>query len=422
MKSYRLIILISIIIYSIEGQCHPISEEEFIKYKKSWEMIDDGGFGLIYKTIERGAEIVIKEPKIKTKIQMEVFINEVNNLKLFNEFDDEKENVVRFIDCYSTESGLKNFLRLEKLGISFDSGWFRRELKQLNLSQKLNIFINLTKKVKFIHELNRVHCDLKPGNIVLTEDNNDFKLVDFGFTMNAANNSCQGGSIGFTPPEAKQLKIYGSGDNKKFDIFSLGSILGYILFDGNDVPNKFIQASKSQPINNDSAITYYLKRIDGMFKDARITLQENMIYFERMEMALKEIVRRMMSDSVIERPNINLLYSVMNEIKELFDFLFDDKEGKRNPRTPYIISQILKRKSSLKQKLVSTNNQARKSMKNMPKYKNLQKEFLLGDDFGFLPNIYDPISAKLTNKPFDRYYLRSLNTNIPIKRYNYFII
>ena len=89
----------------------------------------------------------------------------------------------------------------------------QHQSKRLSLIQRLNIAIDVAYALEYLHHLCQiqiVHCDLKPSNILLDEDMvahvGDFGLVNFLFQ--ASNNSLQGqtlsvglkGSIGYIPP------------------------------------------------------------------------------------------------------------------------------------------------------------------------------------------------------------------------------
>lgn len=78
-----------------------------------------------------------------------------------------------------------------------------------------------------MHDLGVVHKDLKPDNIMLTE-NSEIKIVDFGFSTvlapgELATSLC--GSLAYSAPEILLELPHDS----KADIWSLGVILFYML-------------------------------------------------------------------------------------------------------------------------------------------------------------------------------------------------
>jgi len=111
------------------------------------------------------------------------------------------------------------------------------------------LLIDILKGVKFIHEIDICHHDLKPENIIIEFDPNKTykaKLIDFGLAtcnkfkysngVNYNNNLCKctGGTIQFTSPEKLSLSniknIYKTYDGYKSDIWSIGVLYYNLCF------------------------------------------------------------------------------------------------------------------------------------------------------------------------------------------------
>ena len=92
----------------------------------------------------------------------------------------------------------------------------------------INWFIEICEAIKYIHNKNILHRDLKELNIFLTSNNN-IKLGDFGLAkqLNANNNVAftMVGTIIYESPEILNGRPY----DKKSDIWSLGVILYHLL-------------------------------------------------------------------------------------------------------------------------------------------------------------------------------------------------
>lgn len=102
----------------------------------------------------------------------------------------------------------------------------------LTFKKRLHIFVQICKAIQFIHKHKVLHRDIKPGNIMIT-DNLDVKLTDFGLahiidTRDTSSENQIAGSPAYMSPEA-----FDENDtiDHHSDIFSLG-VLGYELFTG----------------------------------------------------------------------------------------------------------------------------------------------------------------------------------------------
>lgn len=82
-----------------------------------------------------------------------------------------------------------------------------------------------------------IHCDIKPGNIMITEDGN-ICLIDFNISLDGENNKDLVGlsSVFASPEQIKkaQYKLrYGSGDliqmNERTDLYSLGAVFYFVM-------------------------------------------------------------------------------------------------------------------------------------------------------------------------------------------------
>jgi dual specificity tyrosine-phosphorylation-regulated kinase 2/3/4 len=130
------------------------------------------------------------------------------------------------------------------------------DLLDLNLYQYLkirasnplssNTIRNFTEQIlsgiKFFHSLNILHSDLKPENIMLTEDKTSVKIIDFG-------SGCFSHKKVFTYIQSRFYRapevILELGYNEKIDMWSLGCVIaelfiGKPLFSGRDEIDQFL--------------------------------------------------------------------------------------------------------------------------------------------------------------------------------------
>lgn len=103
---------------------------------------------------------------------------------------------------------------------------FKLVKKNGPLTQELSryFFSQMIESLRYLHEQNLIHGDLKPENFVIS-DSFELKLIDFNLTFNS-NQSKYLGSERYLPPEARS----NTPATYKSDLFALGIILFIITF------------------------------------------------------------------------------------------------------------------------------------------------------------------------------------------------
>lgn len=117
------------------------------------------------------------------------------------------------------------------------------------------------------HRSGVIHGDVKPANILVTEDGK-VKLSDFGIARFATQVSGSGKMMG-TPAYLSPEQILGEPQNTRSDLFSLGIVLyqmvtGYAPFDSSSVSAvcaQILQAEPVPPSQRNAAVTPELDRI-----------------------------------------------------------------------------------------------------------------------------------------------------------------
>ena len=134
----------------------------------------------------------------------------------------EHPNIARLLDSGSTASGFR-FLVMEYV----DGVPCPQYAANLNLDQKLRLFLSICRAVQFSHQSLVVHRDLKPANILVTADGTA-KLLDFGIAKllrsDAALNQTHG-IRAYTPDYASPEQILGGAVTTASDVYSLGALL-----------------------------------------------------------------------------------------------------------------------------------------------------------------------------------------------------
>jgi len=121
----------------------------------------------------------------------------------------------------------------------------------LNLSESIDIMLQLTSGIACAHDSYIIHRDIKPQNVMILEDGR-VKITDFGIAMAVNNNELTQtnsvmGSVHYLPPE----QASGSGSTIKSDIYSLGILMfelltGKVPFKGENAVEIAIKHMKDQ--------------------------------------------------------------------------------------------------------------------------------------------------------------------------------
>ncbi|XP_012691767.1 testis-specific serine/threonine-protein kinase 1 [Clupea harengus] len=136
-------------------------------------------------------------------------------------------NIVKIFKIFETSNG-KVFIIME-LGVQGDLLEFVKSRGALPEDFSKKLFRQLSMAIKFLHDQDIVHRDLKCENLLLDKDFN-LKVSDFGFTrrityddtgkMELSKTFC--GSAAYAAPEVLQGIPYNS---KMYDVWSMGVIL-----------------------------------------------------------------------------------------------------------------------------------------------------------------------------------------------------
>ena len=124
--------------------------------------------------------------------------------------------------------------------------------KKLPLAQALQLAEEIAQALDYAHEQGVVHRDIKPGNILVTEDGHA-KIADFGIAkLNLAHFTLPGRVMG-TPAYMAPEQLSGEGVDGRSDLFSLGVILyamvtGHSPFQGNSATTVCFKVANREPV------------------------------------------------------------------------------------------------------------------------------------------------------------------------------
>ena len=124
--------------------------------------------------------------------------------------------------------------------------------KKLPLPRALQLAEEIAEALDYAHAQGVVHRDIKPGNILVTEDGHA-KIADFGIAkLNLAHFTLPGRVMG-TPAYMAPEQLSGEGVDGRSDLFSLGVILyamvtGHSPFQGNSATTVCFKVANREPV------------------------------------------------------------------------------------------------------------------------------------------------------------------------------
>lgn len=140
-------------------------------------------------------------------------------------------HIAHLLDAGRTADGLPYFVMERVRGVPIDKACEGRALEQ-----RLRLFLQLADAVAHAHRNLLVHRDLKPNNVLVT-DEGQVKLLDFGIAKaldpfdGADGTHTMAGERPFTPHYASPEQVRGEPVSTATDIYSLGVLL-YVMLTG----------------------------------------------------------------------------------------------------------------------------------------------------------------------------------------------
>jgi eukaryotic-like serine/threonine-protein kinase len=238
--------------------------KHFGKYKIE-HLVARGGMGLVY--------LGVRDEHVKQKAAVKIINPGISSSTVINRFKTERQtlanlnhpNISKLLDGGITEDGIQ-FLVMEYIeGVPIDEFC---DKNNLSINERLKLFLKVADVVQYAHQNLVVHRDLKPNNILITE-NGEPKLLDFGIAkllspeLDKFETVTQRGMWNLTPEYASPEQIRGEAITTSSDVYSLGIVLYKILSGQN--PYK-INSMFPAEINNIITNTEVIKPSEIVFK------------------------------------------------------------------------------------------------------------------------------------------------------------
>lgn len=199
----------------------------------------------------------------------------------------------------------------------------------------LNVATQIASALEVAHKNNIVHRDIKPHNIIITEDG-VAKVTDFGIAKAVSNSTITAfgttiGSVHYFSPEHAR----GGFTDAKSDLYSLGVVMyemltGRVPFDADtavSIALKHMQEKPIEPIKLNPSIPYSVNKIimKAMEKDLNLRYQSATEMLKDLNMALKDP-----EGDFVKTGSNEMAYTQRIDIPE--EALNDNQERNRNSK------------------------------------------------------------------------------------------
>ena len=258
------------------------------------EKIGNGGMATVYKALDK-----ILNRYVAIKILREEFTTDEEFIKRFNA---EAQSAARLTH--------PNIVSVYDVGQEYNIYYIVMELIQgktlkqiidedgfLSWKWSINIAIQIASALEMAHKNNIVHRDIKPHNIMITEDG-VAKVTDFGIAKAVSNSTITAfgttlGSVHYFSPEHAR----GGYTDAKSDLYSLGVVMyemvtGKVPFDADtpvSIALKHMQEEPVEPIKINKNVPFAVNQIimKSMKKDPNDRYQNASEMIKDLNMAIK---------------------------------------------------------------------------------------------------------------------------------------
>jgi serine/threonine protein kinase len=196
------------------------------------ERIGEGGMGEVY--------LADREGEFRQQVAVKLIRAGMANPEVVRRFVIERQtlaalnhpHIVRLLDGGATEEGLPYLVVEYVKGTPIDR---YSDDRKLGIGERLRLFVDASMAVHHAHQSLIVHCDLKPGNILVTAEGQPM-LLDFGIaklldpvSIGISLKTAQTRQRSYTALYASPEQLRGEPVGTASDIYSLGVVLYELL-------------------------------------------------------------------------------------------------------------------------------------------------------------------------------------------------
>ncbi len=256
------------------------------------ELVGTGGMAHVYK-----AKCHRLNRYVAIKVLKEEFEKDADFVKRFHVEAQSAAGLIHpnIVNIYDVgeEAGLHYIVMELVEGVTLQE--YIKNNKKLNAQQTVNLSIQIAQGIEAAHNNDTVHRDIKPQNIIITNDGRA-KVTDFGIARASNVNTITTATIGsvhyFSPEQAR-----GGYVDSRSDIYSLGitmfeMVTGHVPFDG------------------DNAVTVALKH-----------LQDEVVFTEEESANIPRSLEKIILKAVNKKPEFryDTITSMIQDLKSVFD-------------------------------------------------------------------------------------------------------
>lgn len=194
------------------------NEDPLTLYECTETSIGKGGMGEVFIGTKHGnsaVKVAIKKLPtfFKGKDRLATILNEINVMA-----SSKHENIVNYIASYHVQDELWVCMEYMDKGSLYDLVRLNVKIEEKYLAY---IVQSTVEALKFIHDMKRVHRDIKVDNVLLSS-NGDVKLADFGAAVQLTFQRLKRSTMTGTPYYMSPEVINGQQYDEMVDIWSLG--------------------------------------------------------------------------------------------------------------------------------------------------------------------------------------------------------